>query len=207
MVDIIVKSKNCEVPGKLKEEARSKVAHATRFFDRLDGVEMVFSQEANPRIAEPAVVEITARTKGHHIRAQGAGEDHRSAVDVAVGRFERQLSRYKARLVDRRRGAGRPAPAPAAGALATAAPGPQAADDGQDSAETRPRIVRTKRFTLTPMLPEEAAWHLELLDHDFYVFINAADGRQNVIYRRRDGDLGLIEPADEPTGEAGDPTR
>src|SRR5690606_23276510 len=108
-----------------------------------------------------------------------------------VGRFERQLSRYKARLVDRRRGAGRPAPAPATGALATAAPSPQAADDGQDSAETRPRIVRTKRFTLPPMLPEEAAWHLELLDHDFYVFINAADGRQNVIYRRRDGDLGL----------------
>jgi len=196
VVDIIVKSKNCEVPGRLKEAARSKAAHATRFFDRLDGIEMVFREEANPRIAEAAVVEVTARTKGHHIRAEGVAEDHRSALDVAVGRFERQLSRYKARLVARRRGAGRRAPAATGVAAGTAAVAVAPSGHGQASAEPPPRIVRTKRFSLTPMLPEEAAWQLELLGHDFYVFTNAGDGRQNVIYRRRDGDFGLIEPAD-----------
>lgn len=191
-MDIIVKSKNCEVPGRIKDEARDKLAHATRFFDRLLGIEMVFSEEHNPRIAEPAIVEVTGRTKGHQIRAEGSGEDHRAAVDVAVSRFERQLSRYKARLVDRRRSP--------RGAIVSAELVPTGATVDEDApvgvVDERPRIVRTKRFELTAMLPDDAAWQLELLGHDFYVFTNAADGRPNVIYRRRDGDLGLIEPAE-----------
>ena len=186
-MDIIVKSKNCEVTDRLKAEAIDKVEHATRFFDRLSTVEVVLREEANPRIAEPAVVEVTAHTKGHHIRAEGWGEDHRSAVDMAVGRFARQLSRYKARLVDRRQGKGAAVPQPAAnGALASR---PSPADD----ADPAPRIVRTKRFTLQPMVPEDAALQLELLGHEFYVFTNAATGSCNVVYRRKDGNLGLIE--------------
>jgi putative sigma-54 modulation protein len=70
-MDVIVKSKNCDVPERLRDEAVQRVQHATRFFDRLTGVEMVFSEEQNPRIPEPAVVELTGRTKGHHIRAEG----------------------------------------------------------------------------------------------------------------------------------------
>lgn len=112
-MDIIVKSKNCEISSRLKDEALQKVTHATRFYDRLLGVEMVFAEDQNPRIAQPAHVEVTARTKGHHIRAEGVGEDLRQAVDDAVAKFERQLARYKARLVDRRRG--RAAVAAAAG--------------------------------------------------------------------------------------------
>jgi putative sigma-54 modulation protein len=188
-VDIIVKSKNCEVPSKLKEEAVEKVEHATRFFDRLLGVEMVFTSESNPRIAHSAVVELTARTKGHHIRAEGAAEDHRAAVDEAVSKFERQLARYKARLVDRSQGRGAKAPPSAPGTL-TDVPG-----EGSPAADGQPRIVRRKQFELPAMLPEDAALQLELLGHDFYVFINAGSGACNVVYRRRDGDLGLIEPA------------
>jgi putative sigma-54 modulation protein len=189
-VDIIVKSKNCDVAGRVKEEAVERVTHATRFFDRLLGVEMVFSEEHNPRISEPAVVELTARTKGHHIRAEGCGPDHRAATDVAVARFEKQLRRYKTRLGDRNRGRGRAAPpVPAAngrvGALAVA-PAPADNDDA-------PQIVRTKRFELAPMLPEDAALQLELLDHEFFVFAHAISGACSVVYRRRDGDLGLIE--------------
>lgn len=184
-MDIIVKSKNCEIPPRLRDEALSKVQHATRFFDRLQGVEMVFSEEQNPRIPEPAVVELTARTKGHHIRAEGCAEDHRAAVDVALHRFERQLARYKARLIDRsRRAAKTPVDAQT--------PPLPAAEAEEHPA---PRIVRTKRFELTPMLPEDAALQLEFLDHEFYMFTNAATGACNVIYRRRDGDYGLIEPA------------
>lgn len=186
-MDIIVTGKNCEVPPRLKETAVSRVEHATRFFDRLIGVEMVFSEEANPRIPEPAIVEVTARTKGHHIRAQGAAGDHRDAIDVALARFERQLARYKARLVDRRKRA--PVTPPPADGLVPGAPG---ADEG---AEEPARIVRRKSFDLSPMLPEDAAWQLDLLGHDFYLFTNAATGRCSVVYRRRDGQLGLIEAA------------
>jgi putative sigma-54 modulation protein len=189
-VDIIVKSKNCDVPGRLKDEAVQRVEHATRFFDRLLGVEMVFSEEHNPRIAEPAVVEVTAHIKGHHIRAEGSGEDHRGAVDVAIARFERQLARYKARLVDRHR-RGRQAQPAGNGAVPRSA-----AESPDEGGLGRPNIVRTKQFTLQPMVPEDAAFQLELLGHDFYLFTNALTGRCNVLYRRKDGDLGLIEAGD-----------
>lgn len=185
-MDIIVKSKNCDVPSRLKQEARSRLEHATRFYDRLVGLEMVFSEEHNPRIAEPAVVEVTGRTKRHHIRARAAGEDHRRAVEAAVGRFERQLAEYKARLVDR---AHRPrrTPSPTTDGL------PAAEATATPPAPPAPRIVRRKTFELSPMLPEDAAWQLELLGHDFFLFANAATGRCGVVYRRRDGDYGLIE--------------
>jgi putative sigma-54 modulation protein len=188
-LDIIVKTKNCDVSDRLKEEAVEKVGHATRFFDRLTSVEMVMRAEQNPRIAEPAVVEVTARTKGHHIRAEGCGEDHRAAVDVAVTRFERQLARYKARLVDRRRGKSSPRPQPVDNGLVRAE-----TRSAPDREQSQPRIVRTKRFAFPQLLPEDAALQLELLGHDFYVFRNAESDEVNVVYRRRNGGYGLIEP-------------
>ncbi|MGH8934570.1 MAG: ribosome hibernation-promoting factor, HPF/YfiA family [Egibacteraceae bacterium] len=189
-MDIIVKAKNCEVPVRLKEDAVSKVAHATRFYDRVQDIEMVFSEDHNPRIAEPAHVELTARTKRHLIRALGSAGDHRGAVDVAVERFERQLARYKARLIDRSRKRKRQKPVVGyvdngVGELAVVP---------QDSWPS-PKIVRTKQFQLAPMLPEDAAVQLELLNHDFFLFTHSETGRCNVVYRRRDGDLGLIEAA------------
>lgn len=218
-LDVRVKVKNGDVGSRLKEEAVAKVEHATRFFDRLFDVELLFASERNPRIAEPATVELTARTKGYHIRAEGHGPDHRKAVDVAVTRFARQLSRHKSRLVERRQGKGHPglshppdtslvAPGnvlpdgapPETGATAhdreSEEPGP-AGEGGPSNGEgpEAPRIVRTKRFELAAMRPEDAALQLELLEHPFYVFMNADTGECNVVYRRRDGDLGLIEAA------------
>ena len=101
-MDITVKAK-CEVPTRIKEEAVERLEHAARFFDRLVAIETIFSAEPNPRVTDPATVEVTGHTRRHHIRAQGWGPDHRHALDMAVTRFERQLSRYKARMVDRRR--------------------------------------------------------------------------------------------------------
>jgi putative sigma-54 modulation protein len=201
-VDIIVKAKNCEVAPRVKEEVIQRVQHATRFFDRLLGVEVLFSEEHNPRIAAPAAVEVTARTKGHHIRAEGTGADHRGAVDVAVGRFERQLARYKARLVDRSRGRDRHTPAVASAGAVSAAAGPPPAAEPDDG-WPRPRIVRTKRFELVGMVPDDAALQLELLGHDFFLFTNASSGICSLVYRRRDGQLGLIEgvPADGSLGD------
>lgn len=204
-VDVRVKSKNCDVASRLKEEAVAKVEHATRFFDRLHDVEMLFAAEQNPRIAEPASVELTTWTKGYHIRAEGYGPDHRKAVDMAVDRFARQLSRHKSKLVDRRQGKGQPGlsqPADTsllpAGSVVPNGDQPATLEGDQEAPVEgerlpEPVIVRKKRFELSPMLPEDAALQLELLGHHFYVFSNAATGECNVLYRRRDGDFGLIE--------------
>lgn len=201
-MDINVRSKDCEVSDRLKDEAVSRVEHATRFFDRLLGIELVFTEEQNPRIPDPASVEITARTRGHHIRATSSAADHRDALEGAVERLERQLRKYKTRLVDRRRKAPMAEPTSTEPLPAQLASGNGWGGAVEEEAEGQaPRIVRHKQFQLTPMLPEEAALHLDLLGHEFYLFTNAATGRENVIYRRRDGDLGLIEPADEPVAE------
>ncbi len=191
-MDIIVKAKNCDVPARLKDDVVAKVEHATRFFDKLTGVVVVFSEEHNPRIADSAVVEVTARSKGHHIRAEGAAHDHRDAVDVAVTRFERQLARYKARQVARARGHDRSAVPVVAGVGDSGPLAPEPSDDGLRA----PQIVRTKRFALRPMHPEEAALQLELLGHEFFLFTNAGTGACSVVYRRRDGDMGMIEGVD-----------
>lgn len=204
-VDVRVKSKNCDVASRLKKEAIAKVEHATRFFDRLHDVEMLFAAEQNPRIAEPASVELTGRAKGYHIRAEGYGPDHRKAVDMAVERFARQLSRHKSKLVDRRHGKGEPGLSEPgdtslvpAGSVVPNGDEPAAFEGdqelpGEGERPTGSEIVRKKRFELSEMVPEDAALQLELLGHDFYVFTNAATGECNVLYRRRDGDFGLIE--------------
>lgn len=188
-LDIIVTARNCDVPARLKDDARAKVERALRVFDRVIGVEMVFGEEANPRIPEPASVEVTARTKGHHIRAVGVGADFPRAVDAAMERFETQLRRYKTRLIDRGR---RARPAVAGNGSAAPVGEPTAAHVASPD-ELDARIVRRKEFAVHAMLPEDAALQLELLGHDFYLFTHETSGRCAVVYRRRDGDLGLIE--------------
>lgn len=191
-MDIIVKAKNCDVPAKVKDEAVERVTHALRIFDRLNGLELVFSEESNPRIPDPAVVELTAHTKGHHIRARGAATDHRDAVDIVINRFERQLSRYKTRQVDKHRRAARAMPTDSA-LLDTQADSVRRSSSADEVEWAAPPIVRRKQFELTPLTIEEAALQVELLDHEFYLFTNVHTGACNVVYRRRDGDLGLIE--------------
>lgn len=188
-MDIILRARNCEVATKVKEEARRKVEHATRIFDRIIDTEICFSEENNPRIPEPASVEITARSKGHTVRAVGSGHDHHEAIDKAIARLERQLRRYKTRLVDRGR-----RPRHDEGRTGPELPDVRVSNrDGSADDDALPKIVRRKQFELTAMFPEDAIWQLEMLGHDFYLFTNAGTGQPNVIYRRDGGDVGLIE--------------
>lgn len=198
-MDIILRARGCEVAPKVKEEARRKVEHATRIFDRIIDLEVCFSEEHNPRIPNPAAVEITAHSKGHTVRAVGSGADHHEATDQAIARLERQLRRYKTRLVDRGR-KGRPDDAAGVkgGSARTTGELPElharrSSNGHGPHDDPEPVIVRRKQFELTAMLPDDAVLQLELLGHDFYLFVNAATGEPNVIYRRGGGDVGLIE--------------
>jgi len=115
------------------------------------------------------------------VRVEESDPDMYAAIDRTIDRLEYQLNRYKERHFRRERQAA-PQPLPAGGSLAEA----------EEDAE--PRIVRTKRFNMKPMTPEDAAFEMEALGHDFFVFRNADTEQINVIYRRRDGNYGLIEP-------------
>jgi putative sigma-54 modulation protein len=105
----------------------------------------------------------------------------RASIHQLVEKLERQVTRYRTRARSRRRRAAR-ANEPASETI------PVVAD------EAEPLIVKTKQFAVNPMSPEEAVLQLELIGHDFFVFRDAASGEVNVVYRRRDGDYGLIEP-------------
>jgi ribosomal subunit interface protein len=186
-LDVIVKAK-CEVPARVRQEARRRLEHAARFLPSLAAVEVIFGCEPNPRIAEPACVDLSARTQGGRIRVQGRGSDHRAALDVAVTRFERQLARSTARATARtRRRRARPT---MAGAVFPAPPVSAARTERPPA----PRFVRHSRFSPAAMLPDEAAAQLELLGQDVLVFTNRATGAYSVVYRHREGGLVLLEP-------------
>jgi ribosome hibernation promoting factor len=175
-----VKSRNVEVSDAIKTYAEEKLSKLERQLDD-PRVELELAVEKNPSIAENQVAEATIWTKGPVLRAREASPDMRSSIDQLVEKLERQVKRYRTRGRDRRRRAAR-------------ADGPAAAVDTLTTDDAAPEIVKTKQFALSPLSAEEAVLQLELVGHDFFVFRNAASEAVNVVYRRRDGGYGLIEP-------------
>ena len=173
-----VKGKNVEVSDSIREYAREKLAKLERQLHDATRVELELAVERNPSIAASHVAEATIWTKGPVLRARESSADARASIDQLVEKLERQVKRYREK---RRR---RPA---RSDGNARAAP-PAAAGEGQ------PSITKTKQFAVKPMSAEEAVLQLELVGHDFFVFKNADSGEVNVVYKRRDGDYGLIEP-------------
>jgi putative sigma-54 modulation protein len=177
------KSRNVEVSDAIKTYAEEKLRKLERQLDD-PRVELELAVEKNPSIADNHVAEATIWTKGPVLRAKEASGDMRASIDQLVDKLERQVTRYRTRGRDRRRRAAR-ASAPAATAEVPSGP---ALEDAE------PEIVKTKHFALNALSPEEAVLRLELVGHDFFVFRNASSEMVNVVYRRRDGGYGLIEP-------------
>jgi putative sigma-54 modulation protein len=198
-LDVSVSSRNVDLSESLRAAAIEKIGRLDRFLDGMERAEVHFFEERNPRIAEKVVCEVTMEGHGHHVRAKVAAADTYASVDAAVAKLEHQLHKLKTKLVARSHPRRRDPAAlanSAAGATATAGPG-STAGSGDGVVEEGPyRIVRTKRFVTRPMSPDEAALQMDLLGHDFYFFANADTGQAAVVYRRRAGDVGLIDSAD-----------
>lgn len=182
-----VKGKNMSVTDALFGHAEQKLERLTKIlppWDDATTVELELSVERNPKIERPQIAEVTVRTKGPVLRVRESAEDMYTAIDQAARKLERQARRYRERRKDHH---GRPSmdevPELIEAQVGAAAP-----------AEPTPRLVKSKRFDLMSMSAEEAALHMDMLHHDFYVFRNQADGTVNVVYRRRDGNFGLIAP-------------
>jgi putative sigma-54 modulation protein len=185
-VQLHVKGKNLPVTDALFEHAERKLGKLARImppWDEATEVELELSVERNPKIDRNQVAEVTVRTKGPVLRVRESAGDMYQAIDQAAHKLERQAGRYR----DRRRR--HRAPREAAPAAVVPQPALEAPSEEQE-----PRIVKSKRFEMKPMSPEDAAMQMELLHHDFYVFRSAETGSLNVVYRRRDGQYGLIAP-------------
>jgi ribosome hibernation promoting factor len=174
-----VKGRNVEVSPSIREYAELKLGKLERQLSDLTRVELELAVEKNPSIAANQVAEATIFTKGPVLRARESSGDMKASIDQLTEKLLRQVKHYRESRYGRRRGR-EPEPIPTGGAMS---------DDGAE-----PQIVKTKQFAVKPMSAEEAVLQLELVGHDFFVFQNADSDDVNVVYRRRDGGYGLIEP-------------
>ena len=174
-----VKGRNVEVSDSIREYAERKLGKLDRLLNDLTTVELELAVERNPSIAENQVAEATIFTKGPVLRAREASGDMKASIDQLTEKLMRQVKHYRESRQDHRRPRG----------PAIADPGGFVTKDGAE-----PQIVKTKQFAVKPMSAEEAVLQLELVGHDFFVFQNADSNDVNVVYRRRGGGYGLIEP-------------
>lgn len=176
-----VHGKNMQVPNDMRDFARDRVEHAGRIFDNGGDVDVEFTESLNPRRVDCKVkVEITTNAAGRIVRVEAEAAEERTAVDLACDRYERQLRKLKTKLIQRNRVSNKDLN--------------HVSSQSDDEEDRGVEIVRTKRFLMKPMSAEEAALQMDLLGHEFFFFLDAETGQHCVVYRRRDGNVGLIEP-------------
>lgn len=184
-VDVVINVRNVELTDRLRDYVEKKVAKLDRFLDVLEEakVDLTFAKSARSA-RDRHVAQLTVRGKGVLLRAEERSDDMFASVDAVLDKIYRQIDRYKGRHW-RNRGDGRPI----SQVVADRAPGTETLEE-----DLQDQIVRRKRFLLMPMTEPEAVEQMQLLGHeDFFVFYNAETDEVNVLYRRRDRSLGLIE--------------
>ncbi|ACX51615.1 sigma 54 modulation protein/ribosomal protein S30EA [Ammonifex degensii KC4] len=173
---ITVRGKNIEVTEALRQYVEKRLGKLERFANYLGEAQVVLSLER-----ENHKVEVTINMNGMILRGEEATHDMYAAIDLVVDKLERQIERYKGKWLRRR----------VEGSAAPSTPYLEPAGKGE---EEEFRVVKVKRFAWKPMSIKEAILQMNLLGHNFFVFTNAETEQVNVVYRRKDGNYGLIEP-------------
>ena len=187
-MEYIVKSRNIELDEKIRNYTEKKIKNkVSKILDKIIKLEVKFIFEKNPRINLDNLIEVTIFTAGAVIRATDSGTDVFEAVDKVNSKLERQVKKFKEKLISR--GRKNNTNLKEFNKLETGELRTESVDE-----KIRKTIVKTKTFTLKPIPPEEAVIQMELLGHDFFVFVNSETERTAVVYRRKDKNYGMIEP-------------
>jgi putative sigma-54 modulation protein len=188
-MDLVIKGKNMDVTEALRDYAQQKLSRITKIFDGIIDAQVEFNVIKNKSVQNDQIVEVTLHLSGGVIRAEEAKDNMYAAIDLVTDKVERQLRRFKGKHVgnfDRTK--------TSSGVLELELPVTVvSAEEFEEEAE-HAQIVRNKQIDVKPMSAEEAARQMEMLGHDFYVFRNLDSKEINVLYHRRDGHYGLIEP-------------
>lgn len=203
-MDIVLNSRHCELTDRFRSHVEEKLARLEKHDHRVIRVEVEVDTERNPRQADRAVrVELTAFSKGPVIRAEAAADDKMAALDLALDRMATQMRR----AADRRRvHRGRHTPTSVGKALADVDPSPNGTLAGleEEKGETPrhvgpitvlgdgPLVVREKIHSADPMTLDQALYEMELVGHDFFLFVDKETERPSVVYRRRGYDYGVL---------------
>lgn len=179
---ITITGKNVHPTDAVRAYAEKKLQHLGRYFSNIRDAHVEISTQRNWQ-----TVQVNLDGDGIFLRGEERSPDMYASIDAVVEKLESQIKRFKGKLLRH------PAQKLSESSIAEVPAGAGEGADGEE--EPLPTVVRTKRFNVKPMSAEEAAMQMELLNHDFFVFQNAETQQVNVVYRRRDGNYGLIEPA------------
>lgn len=180
-MELHVSSHGVEVTDYLRERIDKKIGKLDRYLPEISEARVDLSTENTRSAGAIHVVQVTLRANGKYIRAEEHGQDIFACIDAVLDKLYRQIARYKGKREDRWKGRRVTPPEPL----------PIELEPEEEEVGT---IVRRKRFQMLPMDEQEAIEQMELLGHTFFVFHNADTGEVNVVYRRKDGNYGLIVP-------------
>ena len=199
-MDVVVSSRHCEVSERFREHVEEKLSRLEKHDHRIIRVDVLLEKEARPREPDRAIrVELTAKSRGPIVRAEASAEDKMAALDLALDKMASQMRR----AADRRKvHRGQHTPESVAQAMARSAP-PEAGTASEDEvAEHKvgpvtvtgdgPLVVREKSHAASPMTLEQALYEMELVGHDFYLFVEKESEKPSVVYRRKGYDYGVI---------------
>ena len=198
-MDVVVSSRHCEVSERFRAHAEEKLARLEKHDHRIIRVDVLLEKEARPRVPERAIrVELTARSRGPIVRAEACAEDKMAALDMALDKMAAQMRR----AADRRKvHRGQHKPESVGEAMARSRP-PEPGSTDDEVIERKvgpvtvtgdgPLVVREKAHAAAPMTLEQALYEMELVGHDFYLFVDKENDRPSVVYRRRGYDYGVI---------------
>ena len=201
-MDVSISARHVRITPRLEEVIQEKIGGLDRFLDGLDQAEVHFDEAQNPRISDKEICEVVVQGHGHHLRCKVNAPDPFTAIDMAEAKLERQIRKLRTKIQKRHQGDGATIRAVTDTDLValneitgSVAVGETAESDEETDEDVMPRIVKTKRFHLGPLTPDDAVLKMELLGHGFFFFINKETNRSAVVYRRDDGDVGLIDEA------------
>lgn len=180
-MQLIITGKNMNVSPRTEDFITRKMDRLERHMHESFEARVELSQENTRNANQRQIVQVTLSKNGTIIRAEERASDLKVAVESVVDKLDRQLTRYKDKQVHKRRAAGEEVQT-------------VKIDQAEGEIEPEPRIVRTKKFRAAPMSAEEAIDQMELLGHSFYLFLNQESGDVNLLYRREDGNYGVLEP-------------
>jgi len=191
-VDVVVQGRHTEVGDRLRSQAESKLAKVAKLDGKVSRIDVEVCEEHNPRLADlRSRVELTCRTRGPVVRAEAAASDPFAALDLATAKLEAQLRR----AADRKRvhhGIRTPVSVAAATAALSTNGSTPAAASADDDEEDAAFVVREKRHEAGPMTLDQALFEMELVGHDFFLYVDSDAGVPSVVYRRRGYDYGVI---------------
>ena len=180
-MELQIFSKNMEIPEDIRSYVQKKIGKLTHYLPDIIEAKVEIHEQNTKSPQHRYTAQVTLNSKGVILRGEEKGEGVRAAIDEVAEVLERQIERYKGKLHDKGRGI-------------SLARQPEEEVVSEKEHRDLPRVVRLKRFMVKPMSVLEASEQMELLGHSFFLFVNSDNDRLCLLYRRNDGNYGLIEP-------------